>query len=335
MREPLGVAICGLGVGEQHARAFHSISDCHVRWLYDLDPKRSRDVVERLGAGKVATDFESVLLDAKVQIVSIASFDDAHSHQVIKSFQAGKHVFVEKPLCRTVDELRSIKQTWASAGRLQLASNLVLRAAPLYQWLRKAVQEGEFGEIYAFDGDYLYGRIEKITQGWRRDVENYSVMLGGGVHLVDLMLWITAQKPDSVTAIGNRICTEGTGFRYPDFIAATYQFSSGLVGRITANFGCVHRHHHIVRIFGTKKTFVHDDQGPRIHTTRDPNASAARVDLATLPASKGELIPALVKRILNSEKTDLATQHEFDVISACVAAYNASAKKQAVEIQYV
>lgn len=335
MREPLGVAICGLGVGEQHARAFHSISDCRVRWLYDLDPRRSRDVAERLGAGEVAADFESVLSDAQVQIVSIATFDDAHSDQIIKSFQAGKHVFVEKPLCRTVDELRSIKQTWANVGCLQLASNLVLRTAPLYQWLRKAVQEGEFGEIYAFDGDYLYGRIEKITQGWRRNVGNYSVMLGGGVHLVDLMLWITGQKPDSVTAIGNRICTEGTDFRYHDFIAATYRFSSGLVGRITANFGCVHRHHQIVRIFGTEKTFVYDDQGPRMHTTREPSALAAGIDLAALPASKGELIPGLVRRILDSEKADHASQHEFDVISACVAADDASAKHQAVEIQYV
>jgi predicted dehydrogenase len=67
----------------------------------------------------------------------------------------------------------------------------VLRAAPLYLWLQQEVKRGSFGEIYAFNGDYLYGRLHKITMGWRKEVSNYSVMLGGGIHLVDLMVWLT------------------------------------------------------------------------------------------------------------------------------------------------
>ena len=69
-------------------------------------------------------------------------------------------------------------------------------------------------------------------------------MEGGGVHLLDLLLWITGERPTSVTAMGNRICTRGTAFRYDDYVAATLQAPSGLVSRVTANFGCVHRHHH-------------------------------------------------------------------------------------------
>ncbi|MBI4662340.1 MAG: Gfo/Idh/MocA family oxidoreductase [Verrucomicrobia bacterium] len=336
MRKPFGVAICGLGIGEQHARAFHALPACRLRWLYDLDTARSRAAADRLGAGTVAPDFPSILSDPTVEIVSIASFDDAHSDQVIKSLRAGKRVFVEKPLCRTFEELRLIKQTWVAAGRMRLASNLVLRAAPLYVWLRRAVQDGEFGEIYAFDGDYLYGRIEKITQGWRKDVANYSVMLGGGVHLVDLMVWITGQKPESVVAFGNRICTAGTEFQPHDFVAATFRFSSGLVGRITANFGCVHPHHHGVRIFGTKKTFIYDDQGPRVHDTRDPEKLPARIDLAPLPASKGDLIPGFVRGVLDgANKAEAETQHEFDVISACVATDEAVVQGQPVAIRYL
>ena len=43
--------------------------------------------------------------------------------------------------------------------------------------------------------DYLYGRLQKITDDWRSRVADYSVMLGGGVHMVDLMLWLTGQRP--------------------------------------------------------------------------------------------------------------------------------------------
>src|SRR6185503_7475057 len=100
-------------------------------------------------------------------------------------------------------------------------------------------------------------------------VPDYSVMAGGGVHLVDLMLWLTGQQPTTVSAVGNRIATANSRFAYDDFVTATYAFPSGLVGRITANFGCVHRHQHVVRVFGTKGTFIHDDAGARLHWTRD------------------------------------------------------------------
>jgi predicted dehydrogenase len=308
---------------------------CRIRWFYDLEPGRARKLAEQLGAGATAPDFETVVSDPEVQIISIASFDDAHFDQTVQSLRAGKHVFVEKPLCRSFEELRAIKQTWVATGGTRLVSNLVLRTAPLYVWLKQAVAQGEFGEVYAFDGDYLYGRLDKITKGWRKNVSNYSVMLGGGVHLVDLMFWITGQKPDSVTATGNRICTAGTGFRDHDFHAATFRFSSGMVGRITANFGCVHRHHHVVRIFGTKKTFIYDDQDPRVHSVREPGVSATKIDLPPLPASKGELIPGFVRGILDLDKTEAEAQYEFDVVSACVAADEAMTNDRKVEIPYV
>ena len=53
---------------------------------------------------------------------------------------------------------------------------------------------GVFGRIYAFEGDYLYGRMFKITNGWRRNIPDYSVMTGGGIHLIDLFLWLTGEK---------------------------------------------------------------------------------------------------------------------------------------------
>ncbi len=95
-------------------------------------------------------------------------------------------------------------------------------------------------------------------------------MLGGGIHVIDLMLWLTGQRPKSVTAFSNRIVTRDTSFPSDDFSAGTFVFPSGMIGRITANFGCVHRHQHVIRIFGTKKSFVLDDMGPRVMMSRDP-----------------------------------------------------------------
>ena len=332
----LGVAVVGLGVGEAHARAYLATGRCDLRWLLDLDDAKAALTSSRLGAGTAAESLEQVLEDPDVDIVSIASYDDAHFGQVVAALDAGKHVFVEKPLCRTLDELAAVKETWNRGnGRLKLSSNLVLRQAPVYRWLKDRIERGELGQVYAFDGDYLYGRLHKITDGWRRDVDDYSVITGGGVHLVDLMMWLTGQRPERVHAAGNRICTEGTEFRYNDFVAASLTMPSGMVARITANFGCIHRHQHVVRVFGAGGTFVHDDTGARLHSTRDPSVDAEYLEFPTLPPSKGELIGPFVSAVLDDDDLTAHTQEMFDVVSICAACDSAAASGTVEEIQYI
>jgi predicted dehydrogenase len=324
-------AVVGLGVGEQHARTLASCSNVRLAWLCDLDRARADHLATTLGHGRVAPNLDAVLADSTVDVVVLASYDDQHADQTVAALRAGKHVFCEKPLCRTGDEVRAIA---AARGDRHLQCNLILRAAPLYRWLRDAIRGGELGEIYAFDGDYLYGRLHKITEGWRGTVDDYSVMQGGGVHLLDLMMWLLGEQPRSVHAAGNRIVTRDTGFRYPDFVAATYQLPSGVVGRITANFGSVHKHQHVVRVFGTKATFIHDDAGPRLHVARDPGAPPVAIDRAPVAASKGDLLPAFVDAIASSSDPAPAARHELAVMTACIAADRALAAGSPLAIEY-
>jgi predicted dehydrogenase len=330
MRE-IGCAVIGLGVGEQHARALACTPGCRIRFLHDLDRRRAERLAVALGQGAVASSFEQVIADPAVELVVIASYDDAHAGQVVAALEAGKHVFCEKPLCRTAEELASIAQAWRRSGR-SLGCNLVLRAAPLYRWLREAIAAGELGRIYAFDGDYLYGRLWKITEGWRADVPDYSVLQGGGIHLLDLLLWTTAQVPARAWAVGNRIVTEGTRFRYHDYVSATFEFPSGLIGRITANVGCVHRHQHVVRVFGERATFLYDDQGPRLYRARDPGEPPRWLQHSPHPASKGDLIPAFVESIRAGGDRH-GTEHELRLIAACLAADRALSERAPVAVE--
>lgn len=334
MTTHLKVGVVGLGVGEQHARAFHAHPACKLQCLYDIDVERARQLAAKLGGCEVAADYPALL--AQVDVVAIASFDDDHYTQVMAALAAGKHIFVEKPVCRTTAELKAIKDAWmATGGRLKLRSNLVLRAAPLYLWLKERIAAGDLGRIYSFDGDYLYGRLHKITEGWRGKVADYSVMEGGGVHLADLMLWLAGERPATVAAAGNRICTEGTAFRYNDYTAATFEFRSGMIARITSNYGCVHRHHHVMRVFGTRATFLYDDQGPRWHGSRDPAVAEGKIDLSPLPANKGDLVPGFVAAILANTDDRTETQGFLDGISVCIAADRAAATGNKERIEYV
>jgi predicted dehydrogenase len=329
----LRVGVIGLGVGAQHLAAYAQDPRCEVAAVCDASPERLA-AVRGLAPGAAAlVDAAELLADPSLDLVSIASYDQDHADQALAALRSGKHAFVEKPLCRTASELRALADAHRRRPDLVLGSNLVLRAAPLFAWLREARRSGDLGDVYAFDGDYLYGRLEKITSGWRGRVEGYSVMLGGGIHLVDLMIWCLGERPDSVTAAGNRIAAAGTGFRYEDYVAATFTFPSGAIGRVTANFGCVHRHQHVVRVFGTRATVVGDDRGARISRERDP-AESRDLALSPLPASKGALIPALVDAALGGAPQDPGPRHELDVVAACLAADRSMRTGTAVEIEY-
>ena len=97
----------------------------------------------------------------------------------------------------------------------------------------------------------------------------------------------------------------------------------------------VHRHQHVVRIFGTRGTFVYDDEGPRVHKSREASAAATRIDLSPLPSTKGVLIPEFVQSILEGRDCSKEIQHEFNVITCCLAADKAVGTSATEEIEYV
>jgi predicted dehydrogenase len=330
----LRVGVIGLGVGEKHALAYAQDPRCELTALCDHSEERLAHVGSDYPDARCTTDAGALLADPELDLVSIASFDDNHFEQALAALRAGKHVFCEKPLCRTLDETRALAEALRMRSDTHLMSNLVLRSAPLYRWLRDQVDAEALGTLYSFDGDYLYGRLHKITEGWRRDVDGYSVMLGGGIHLVDLMLWLSRERPATVAASGNGIATEGSRFRYQDYVAALFEFPSGLVGRVTANFACVHAHQHVVRMFGTEATFIYDDAGARLYTDRAPDTAPRLIEAAPLPPTKAELIPEFVAGILDGGDVRSQTQHDLDVVAACVAADRALAEGGRVDIEY-
>ncbi len=330
----INCAVVGLGVGAQHAIALLQNKRTTLTDLVDHDASKAQQFIGQHSLQNTRIrSFNDIMLDNTIDLVSIASFDDNHYEQVIECLTNNKHVFVEKPLCQSKEQLNNIYAQWKTK-KLALSSNLVLRQAPLYVWLKETIKTGILGEIYAFYGDYLYGRLHKITEGWRKDISNYSVMQGGGIHIIDLMLWLTGQKPMYVQSRANKIVTKDTPFKYNDFQSATVFFDSGLIGEISANFGCVHKHQHVIKIFGTKATFIYDDMGPRIHWGREDNSRPEKLNYAPKPVHKGALINDLIDNILSNNIEDCATR-EFDLMSVVLSIDEALKYQQPINIEYL
>lgn len=317
----LGVAVVGLGVGFQHAKAMVTNPKTELIAVAELDEAKAHEALATLGSGAKFASFAEILADKAINLVVLASFDDLHAVDVVKALNSGKHVFVEKPMCCTANELATIKQAVSKNKELFLMSNLILRSVSVYKWLKAEIKLGNFGEIYALEGEYLYGRIHKILTGWRSEIENYSVMAGGGIHMLDLMTWLVEQYPCQLTNFKNKIVTKNTEFKPHDYASSVLEFKSGLIGRVTANFGCMHPHHHLLKVYGSKATFIYDDMGPRVFYDRSEDAKAELLNQNTLPTNKADLLTDFIDIILTNdmnERNNILTQ-ELELMQMIVS----------------
>ena len=201
-------------LGAQHAEAWARHPDCRVVALCDFNAERLDVVGSRYPEAR-RFERDADLLSADIEAVSIASYDSHHFEHVRTALERGLHVFVEKPLCRSEDEAAVLRALHTANPGLRPSSNLPLRRSPRFLELREQIRAGKLGRLYYAELDYEYGRLWKLTEGWRGREPEYSVMLGGGVHLIDLLLWLTGSSVTRVSAsVGNRIVSEGTPFRY-------------------------------------------------------------------------------------------------------------------------
>ena len=310
--------IIGLGVGEKHISGYHSHPECKVVALCDFAEEIRSDVHLKYPDIKMLDDANTILNDPQIDVVSIASYDNYHHEQVLMALKNGKHIFVEKPLCLSEKEAMDIREQ-LNKTKLRMSSNLILRQSPRFKYVKSMIEKNEFGDVYYLEGDYQYGKIHKLTDGWRGRIDFYSVVFGGGIHLIDLLLWFTNDTIEEVTAYGNRICTKNSQFKYNDMVVGILKFKSGAIAKVASNFGCVRPHFHSLSIYGTKASFVNDLEYGKLYNSRDRNALPDKIHHAYPGTQKGDLIYNFIEAILNKSELYVSEEDVFSAMSVCLA----------------
>jgi predicted dehydrogenase len=329
----LGAGVIGLGVGEQHAAAYAAHPEARVVALCDLDEERLRTVGANHPDARTTTSAEELIDDPEVELVSIASYDSFHYEQVKRALERGKHVFVEKPLCQHEAQARELWELVRANPELRLSSNLLLRVSPRFELVKSWVDEGRFGRLYYLETDYDYGRLHKLTDGWRGDLDVYSVTLGGAIHVVDLLLWLTGDRVVEVSARSNRIASEGSKFRFDDLVVATLALESGAIAKVAANFGCVHPHFHELKLFGTEATFVNGLDAGTLWTGRGEDAVPEPVDAPYPGVRKGDLIASFVDAVAGGGMPLVTAAEAFEALAVCFAIDRAAASGAPVTVE--
>lgn len=331
-------AVIGLGVGEQHIGGYAAHPGCEVVAICDIDPQRLAEVGERHPELRRTGDPQELLTDPDIDVISVASWDDAHFRQISTALEQGKHVFAEKPLVQEEREAVELARLLRERPQLRLSTNLPLRLSPRFVEIRERIAAGELGRLFHLEGDYDYGRRHKLTDGWRGRLDHYSVMLGGGIHMIDLLTWMSGLTVSTVlSAHGNRIATEGSGFDDLDFVTALLQTDEGPLIKVNANLGCISRHFHAVRIYGRDGSFHNGLPDGILYRPGAPREEALP-EPVTAPypgVGKGDLIESFVESILTDRPAAVTAQDAFASLSVCLAVERALAGGGPVDVEYL
>ena len=146
--EKLSVAAIGVrGRGHAHAQAFHKRDDCVISYICDADKSIGPEKAEKFDSKpKCVTDMRRIFDDKSVDIVTIATPNHWHSLAAIWAMQAGKDVYVEKPLSHNVSEGRRMVQVARKYDRI-CQGGTQYRSAGTNRATAKYIAEGKLGKI--------------------------------------------------------------------------------------------------------------------------------------------------------------------------------------------
>ncbi|CCQ73085.1 Gfo/Idh/MocA family protein [Magnetospira sp. QH-2] len=319
LNDRLKTAVIGLGVGHQHAKGYAADPRCELVALCDIDPEKLGAVASEFPGAATTGDPNDILRDPSIHAVSIASYDDAHFPQIMQALAHGKHVFAEKPICLHEEDLNSLYQELKARPTQRFSSNLVLRKVPRFIDLRQRIRQGVMGDLYYLEGDYQYGRMHKITEGWRGRIPFYSVVHGGAIHLIDLLMWMAAFRPIEATAMGTAIASRGTAFRFNDCVVGLLRDSADRIAKVSSNYSSVTPHYHSLAVYGTAESFIQSPTGAARYEKGDQSVLSTLIETPYRSVAKDSMIASFVTSIVDGGEPDVSAQEVLDAMSVSIA----------------
>ncbi|UHA76109.1 Gfo/Idh/MocA family protein [Paenibacillus sp. 481] len=196
------IALIGAGsISDNHLAGYAENKEADIVAICDLNEERARAKADKYGATKVFTDYKELLADQEIDAVSICTWNNTHAHIAIAALEAGKHVLVEKPLCKTVEDALAVQTAQQKSGKT-LQIGYVRRYGTNTSVLKKFIDAGDLGHIYYAKASCL--RRLGNPGGWFSDMERSGggPLIDLGVHMIDLC-WYLMGKPKVKSVSGN------------------------------------------------------------------------------------------------------------------------------------
>lgn len=211
----LALAVIGAGhFGRFHVLKAAANPRLRLVGLADADPARAAAVAAEAGTA-VLTAEEAI---ARAEAVVVAAPTRFHHGLALAALQAGRHVFVEKPIAATLEEADALIAAAAARGRVLQVGHIERFSAAF----RAVVGARTGGRALSWDA--------VRAAPFRPRSLDVSVVLDLMIHDIDLVLTLAGEDPEAVDAVGAAVASER-----PDFAVARLRFSGGRAAVLTAS----------------------------------------------------------------------------------------------------
>lgn len=202
--EPVSLGIVGTGAFTRgsHLPVIGSLRGIRVLALCDTDPAALRQAADLAGSPvKICSDYRDLVTMPDLDAVLVAAPTNLHAATAIAAFDAGKHVFCEKPLAPRPHDLEPLLTAWRASGRL-LQVGYVYRYAPIFRRMRAWIERGDLGRPLMM---WAHEFRAAFYTPWR-----YDVGISGGTlvekccHHFDLFHWMLGAPATALTGFGGQ-----------------------------------------------------------------------------------------------------------------------------------
>jgi predicted dehydrogenase len=227
----LRVGLIGAGqVAERHAAAFAACPDAVVTAVADPDRARGERLAADCGAAWFASTDE--LLAAGADAVVACVPHDLHLPVAVAAAEHGAHILLEKPIANSLEEADAILEAADRAG-VRLMVGFVHRFRTEVLEASRLLREGAIGEpVIALDRFCSLGGPHPPAWVWSRAQAGGGVLMYGGIHAIDRLLWLIGDEATVTTAQLHQ--THGFG-DVEDGLVAMLRFSRGASAALVEN----------------------------------------------------------------------------------------------------
>jgi len=238
-----GIAVIGTGYWGRNLVRNFNVLGC-LAGIYDTDTAALDTIAKSYPDAARVDTIEELLKNKEIDALAIATPAATHGALTRKALAAGKHVFVEKPLCLNLTEAEELKKLAEKSNRVLMVGHLMLYH-PAFDTLRKAVQNGEVGDLR-----YIYST--RLSLGKIRREEN--ALWSFAPHDISMILSLAECIPTKVVANGGIYLREGVA----DTTLSHFTFPSKLQAHIFVSWLNPYKDHRMV-VVGSDGMIVFDD----------------------------------------------------------------------------
>lgn len=238
------IALLGCGMwGRNIARNLSTLGALHA--VCDSNQDRAANFAEQFDSASLS--FDEILADKAIRGVMLATNANTHKDLAIKALDAGKHVYIEKPMALTLDDAKAIHSTATQTGLHVMVGHLI-RYHSAFITLQEQIKSGAIGKV-------KHIQANRLAMGRIRNTE--SVLFDLCPHDLSLILALAGGLPQTVICHGVSHITKGV----VDILSTGLGFTGGLSANMQTSWISPYKEHRLT-VTGETGSLVFDDTKP-------------------------------------------------------------------------